>query len=506
MQHILTPEEMRAADAAAMNEYKISSAILMENAAHSFCDILIDDILPEYDPAASSVLILCGSGNNGGDGFAVARHLNDFFNVRVIWNGSVEKMSEETRANYERLKMLGMEIIHIKEEKELDYIQFNEDIIIDSILGVGGSDNLRGLAVPIMQKANSTQSLRIALDTPTGLNSETGAADLNCFRAHCTITMFAPKTGMLRGRGLNNCGEIFTAYLGAPMHIAENLASVKILSPDDIDGFILPRKRITNKFDYGRVVVVSGSLNMPGAAAMVSNTALLGGAGLVYLFTPNVHSSVWPEVIPAKTSMNDNGAITPDSYDMIMEKVEKSNVLALGPGLSSDPDAVELVRKLIYNIPVEKRIIIDADAVKAVDSNKKLSDNVIITPHTGEFAGLTGIDRQEVEAAHHELAVEWADKLACTILLKYIPTVITDADQTYWTISGNPGMATAGSGDILTGLMAGIAASQEHLLPVEIAALSSYIHGLAGDMAAKKYGETSLKATDLQEFIRELLP
>ena len=343
-------------------------------------------------------------------------------------------------------------------------------------------------------------ALKVAVDAPSGLNTETGVAHDDCFFADHTITMFAKKTGMFLKDGIDVCGEIYKACLGAPDSIVQDIARIKVIGEED-PPFMMPfRFRRSTKFDYGRVLVVAGSENMPGAAALASNASISTGAGLVYLFTPNVHSAVLPEVIPTKVQTTEEGTISKYSLENILDAAKKVDVIAMGPGFGDNIETIGLVRELIERVPDSVSLVIDADALRAVDTSSTLRKNIILTPHTGEFAKMIDVPREEVENHPHNLAKRWARKLNCIIHLKYVPSIITDGDDTYWNINGNPGMATAGCGDVLTGMIASLIA--QGIKPLRASALAAFLHSLAGDWYAINYGEETLTASKMIEALR----
>lgn len=501
MKYILTPEEIRNADRTAIEELNIPGIILMENAARSSA-IIIDKLLSLMNKPV--VNIFCGCGNNGGDGFALARHLNDLYNINIFWIGSKEKMSSETLTNYTIAEKLGIPTTHLQTEFELDKLMLAADCFIDAMIGVGGSEDLRGIIVPILKKINNINALKIAIDSPSGLNTESGRAHADSFRAEHTITMFAIKTGMLINDGIGLCGKISKACLGAPTKIAKELSSVQVIEENDPSSLLPTRRLISSKFDYGRVVVIAGSKKYPGAAALCSNAAINSGSGLVELFTTLIHPSVQADIIPQLLPANSEGGISKHGIEMIMPSIEKANTVAIGPGLGNSPETIDFVRELLLKIDEEKAVVIDADGLLAINQNAKLRKNIILTPHTGEFSRITGIPRDEVELNTHELAIEWSEKLNCTLLIKHVPTIISNSEKSYWNTIGNPGMATGGCGDVLTGIISGLLA--RGVEAVDAAALGAYIHALAGDLFASKYSQETLTASSLIPLLKEVFP
>jgi hydroxyethylthiazole kinase-like uncharacterized protein yjeF len=493
MKYILSVKQVRDADNFAINELKIPSAILMENAARSSTDFIIKKIT---DLQCPNICIFCGSGNNGGDGFAIARHLfNNILNanIRVFLNGNTNKMSSETKCNYEILINMNIEIIHI-EEALLEEYDFESDVIIDALIGVGGSENLKGNIVPLLEKINKINAMKFAIDIPTGLNADTGAYHKNSFNADYTISMFAEKTGMYLNNADEITGEIHTADLGAPMSIVENLSDIKIIEKNDIRQILKKRTNKSIKFDFGRVFVIAGSMDMPGAAALSSNATVRTGAGITYLITPHIHSSIFPEIITYRTS---NEYLTIDDFDFIMEKVKKADAIAVGPGIGNKPETLELIRKIIFEIDDNIPLVVDADAIKALNKNDKLRKNIVLTPHIGEFAELLSKNRNEINDNALELAMEYAQKMNCIIHLKHFPSVTTDGKTSYWLESKNPGLSSGGSGDVLTGIIAGlIGQTKDTLLS---SSLGAYLHHYAADLVTETIPFESLKGTDIIE-------
>ncbi len=500
MRSVLSVEQMRAADRTAIEEYNVKGELLMENAARSSAEY-IEKILNDLELENPVIDIICGSGNNGGDGFALARHLVGDFFVRVFWFGKTDKMSPETKNNFIAAGELGVPLIKINAAKDLDEIEFSPDCVIDSMIGVGGSENIRGLASGILQKLEESDAMKIAIDAPTGLNTDTGAVDDFCFEADFTITMFAVKKGMLLNGGLEVCGEILVANLGVPADLADDKADTFQIEKGDLEEFLPPRHPVSSKFDYGRVIVVAGSKFFPGASALCSNAAILSGAGLVQLFSTVIHPSVLPEVIPQIVSETESGSISKSAYDKLSENFEKADVYAIGPGLSDNEETIEMVEKLIDSAPEDVSLVIDADGLRAINKDSKLRRNVILTPHTGELSRITGIPREEIEMNAPEIAKEWAKKLDCVIVLKYVPVIITDGEISHLCLEGNPGMASGGSGDVLTGLIAGLVAQGINGLDASV--LGVYLHAKAGALYKETFSEETLTASSLLEYLPE---
>ncbi len=501
MIYVLSPEEVRKADNKAINDYHIPATILMENAARSVAETF-DTIIKNNKLPIERIAVFCGVGNNGGDGFALARHLVDYGKVDVVWIGEPSKMSYETKLNFDILAGLEINLNHIDSVEQLNSIDWNYDVIFDALIGVGGSENLKGIVVNILERINKIKCLKIAVDIPTGLNAETGNANQNTFRADYTVTMFAVKTGMLLGMGPDYCGKIIVGKLGAPQSIVGSLCRHYIFEKGDILANLPKRKRNSSKFDYGKVQIIAGSALMPGAACLVANSVIKSGAGLVYLFSPKVHSQLLPEVISAELANNSYGSIGFANIDSLLEFSQNMNVIAIGPGLQINNDTEKIVEEIVKNRDKNISIVLDADAITPKLLKSELDKNVLLTPHIGEFARMIEVPREEVATNPLVFAQLWASKLKCNILLKGATTIITNGEKTFLNPFGHPSLATAGSGDVLTGIIASLSAQGCELITA--ATLGAYIHSKIGEYYEQNYssrGLTASKMIDLIEII-----
>jgi len=509
MGFVLTPAQMRSCDSYAIEALGIPAAILMEDAARAAFEtihLLVQEHCQKRDIVRPRIVFLCGSGNNGGDGFVLARHFSHIADVRVYWTGVVEKMSAETRMNFTLLETHDILTQHISSSATLESITLEADCIIDALIGNGGSEQVRGIAAEILRTVREyrrSRTLPIAIDIPTGLNGETGKAHEDCFRADYTVTMAALKTGLLLNDAPDVCGRIITVPIGIPASVVEKQALVRVLEKDDVVRLLPQRPRRATKHDFGSVAVIGGTQAMAGAPALAANACISAGAGLVRLYAPHIHNAALPEVMAHTLPSNTNGAISRAALPLLREAVEKSDVLALGPGMGADAETLDVVRELITNIPPEKSVVIDADGLRALRLENEtlllLRPNIVLTPHRGEFARLTGCDYETIPETAQTLVPEWAKILGCTLLLKNVPTIISNGKFSYWNMTGNAGMATAGSGDVLTGIIAAVLAQSKlpGIEPLEAAALGAYIHGRAGDLFAAQHSQQALTASGL---------
>lgn len=500
---ILTPEQTKIADKNAIESYGIPAIVLMENAARSSAK-LIQKIINENEYDIENIAIFCGSGNNGGDGFAIARHLFEIFDTTVFWTGDKSKMSKETLTNYEIVVNLGIEIIHL--DSDFDYNIGDFDCIIDAMIGIGGTENIRGITLSILEAIQDTDALKFAIDVPTGLNALTGKANEFCFEADYTLTMFAEKTGLRINDGLNFSGMIIKAYLGAPDFITNDLADIFALEAEDLEYLLPERKKNSSKFDYGKSLIIAGSSKFSGAAALAVNACAKSGAGLTYLYSPTIHSSIFPEVINIRNNESNSIYLNLSDFDFLTNEINQYNSIAIGPGLGDNAETIELIKKLINKVNKDIPLIIDADALRAIDKNNKYRKNIILTPHIGEFSRLTGLTREEITENPSDLAIEWAEKLNCTIVLKGVPTIITDGESTYWNLFGNPSLAKGGTGDVLTGILAALTAKNMDFNISLTSAVAVLVHSLAADNFSLENSKETMLASDIINKLPIILP
>ncbi len=489
MENILTPEQMRKADGCAIEKFGIPSALLMENAARSAFEYIAElfhDVSEDF-----SFLFVCGSGNNGGDGFALARHLNNYFRVDILWIGNEAKMSPETHTNFKVCQSLGINMMHVDDVAQLENIDWDYDCIVDSMIGVGGSENIRGIANEILKKINDLPAFKIAVDAPTGLNTLTGKAGPNCFKADLTVTMYAAKLGLVIGDGPEYVGEVLVANLGAPGSCVDDIADTFAFDYDDLSLLFPERNRRTSKFDYGRLVIIAGSKKFPGAGALAANAAIKSGVGLVELFSEVLHPAVLPEVICYTD--NQGGEYWSENMDYIIERCKKADAVLIGPGLAQENTAY--FKDLLDDLIDEKKVIVDADALALIDKDKQYNENLILLPHIGELGRITGDKRETIDDNAYEYCRNWAKRLNCIVHLKHYPSISSDGNFSFLTLNGNPGMASGGSGDVLAGITGAMAAlGNSSLMAV---ALASFIHAAAGDYYREFNNEVTLTASDL---------
>ncbi len=483
MQYIFSKEQSKNLDNYLINELGYKSSSLMETAALQASQVIKQIAIKKN---IQSFIILCGSGNNGGDGFAISRILSAKFKVKVLWIGDLNKMSEETKANYLLIIKLDIKNLQIESETSLNSISFKSDCIIDCLIGIGGDENIKGLVINVLKKANKKKSFKIAIDVPTGLNANTGKRNNDYFKCDALITMYSNKIAYLFDKELLTKTHI--CDLSIQPNLIKEFSNVKFIENSDVRKFLPQRKSNTSKFDYGIVSVIAGGIGMEGAGALTANATINSGAGLVHLFTYSKHSAILPEIIchEIDTAIIDNVTLN------------KSKAIAIGPGIGKSKFILDNVIQLVDKYKDNKYLVIDADALYALP--KLLNQNVILTPHLYEFSRISGYTIEEIENDRINLAIKYAQKMNCVLLLKGGTTIITNGIDTFLNITGNSGMSTAGSGDVLTGVI--LSFLSQGLTSINATILAVFIHGRAADIYTNKYNKESLTASNIINYLK----
>lgn len=504
---LYSAQQVREADSYAINSLGIPSIVLMENASRSIYDI----ILSKVDQTLHTVGIVCGKGNNGGDGLAVARHfVNNEFNVRVLSLGGEPELKGDALTNFRILKNLLNEYPQSKMvifESSKDLSIFDDcDIIIDAMLGTGSRGELTEPYKEIVQKINQLNSYKVAIDLPTGLDLENSQGEV-IFSTDLTITLSEYKTGLFYGKGYTNCGIIEKGYIGIGSDYFQKLSIQNYLIEPEDAFYGIPSKDLDlNKYSAGKVLVIAGSGNMPGASFFTANSVLKSGAGSCYLTSPKSIKTLAQQKLDAAIVIeyedNSSGYIRPENIKELEEKINWADIIAIGPGLGRTKETQETVLELIRNYK-NKRFVIDADAIFAMSNNeyKKLNlKGKILTPHHKEFANLLGIEINELKKNLLPLGRDFAIENNCLLVLKGAPTIIFNPDgDAMINSSGNPGLAKFGSGDVLTGIIAGFISQTNEIEDALISAV--YIHSLSGDLLMEQKTELGYTASDLMENI-----
>ena len=512
---VVTPKQMNEMDRLSIDHIGIPGIVLMENAALS----VVNEILKTIgDAAGKKITIFAGKGNNGGDAFAVARHLyNICAEVFIYVTVSKNQITKDAAINLSILEKMGATVTELSdpsaavpqiEESVLMDLQNNiktSEIIIDGIFGTGLKGEVGGLSAKIIELINNSGKYVIAIDIPSGICAESGQVLGVGVKAHKTVTFAFPKIGEVIHPGCEYAGELIVSDIGIPRIISENIG-IKIQTTEKMQvSALLPgRSKNTNKSDYGKALIITGSTGMTGAGCLTADACLRTGAGLVYLGVPSSLTAIYEtaimETITIPLEDRGLGYLGKNSISPLMDSLDKFNVIAAGPGLSMQTDVLEVIKAIITNCKVP--LVLDADALNALSKDVSILENkkaeIIITPHPGEMSRLTGRSTREIQENRISIAEEFSSKYGVITVLKGSKTIIASPDGTiYINQTGNPGMATGGTGDVLTGIIAGLVG--QDLKPFDASAVGVYLHGLAGDNVVKIKGIHGLKASDLVE-------
>lgn len=508
---VVTAEEMREIDRQAIEVIGIPGVVLMENAGRAVAEA-IKKLLEGV--GCPRVCIFAGKGNNGGDGFVVARHLaNSGIRVKVFLLGDIGQVQGDARTCMDILRSMGIEVeeLHADGLPTARVAMSMSDLVVDAIFGTGFKGEMEGYISHVTSTINESGRLVVAIDVPSGLDSSTGRVSAGCIKATHTVTFCLPKVGLLLYPGAAHVGELVVADIGLPRALLENEGSkLNLATADTVRRWIPVRDADSHKGTYGRALVVAGSPNMAGAAALASTAALKAGAGLVTLGVPqNLHSimnSKLTEVMTRGLPETESGSISLQAQPLLDGICRGSAALAIGPGLSTHSETTQLVRNMVMTTSIPT--VVDADGINAIAQDpgtlKAAKAPIVLTPHPGEMARLAGLTTQEVNDDRLDVALRAAAQWGKICVLKGARTIIADPQGTaYINATGNPGMATAGSGDVLTGIIVGFLA--QGMGPLEAAVLGVYVHGLAGDMASAKVGQIGVTATDILDSVPEAL-
>jgi NAD(P)H-hydrate epimerase len=501
---ILTAAQMREADRYTIDEIGIPSLVLMENAGRQ----VVAAIEAAYEAQLNGrIAVLCGRGNNGGDGFVVARTLMQRgVDCAVFVIGVVAEVRGDARVNLDILGRLGVTVVEINDEQtwELHFSEISQcSLIVDAIFGTGLSQALRGMLETVVADINASGIPIVSIDLPSGLSADTPQLVGDCIDASMTVTLAAPKLPLILPPGEAHAGDVVIADIGVPTEVIEGLEGpqIELLTREDVRSLIEPRMADSHKGDFGRVLVIAGSRGKTGAAHLAGMGALRSGAGLVTIATPAsclpIVASLAPEFMTEPLAESREGQLTAAAVEQVLEFSQ--DVIACGPGLGRGASVGEFVRALIER--AEAPLVLDADAISVLaDEPARLlgreERDIIITPHPGEMARLIGGSSDEVQLNRIEVASEFATRHRVYVVLKGHRTVIaTPEGRVFINPTGNAGMATGGTGDVLTGM---IAAFLAQLLDAEAACrLAVFLHGTAGDLAEAEEGEVAMTATDL---------
>ncbi len=496
---ILTAQQQKDADTYTIKHEPVSSIDLMERAT-SKC---IEWLTGRYDTSIN-FMIICGLGNNGGDGLAIARMLaNKNYKVSVNILRYSEKCSDDFLANEKELKKIKSAIVkECNSSNDIETVTDRKTVIIDAIFGIGLNKAIEGWVGEVVDKINASGCPVVAIDVPSGLFSEENSSSekRKIIRADITLTFHSPKLSFMFASNSVYVGEFVVLDIGLHKDIIASLpSSYHYVVADDIKQIYYPRKKFTHKGTYGRALLVAGSYGKIGAAVLSASACLRSGVGLLTAHVPKCGYEIIQTSVPeAMVSIDSDEKFITDNIHL-----EKYNAIGIGPGLAAEKQTQNILKVLIQNAAVP--MVLDADALNILSENKTwlsfLRKGTILTPHPKEFDRLTGLTLTPEDRFKEQLS--FSRRYNVYVVLKGAHTSITCPDgEVYFNSTGNPGMATAGSGDVLTGIITSLLAQGYD--PKQASIMGVYLHGFAGDAAAQKKSQEGMIASDIIENIGQL--
>jgi hydroxyethylthiazole kinase-like uncharacterized protein yjeF len=516
---ILTAEQMREIDRLTAEDYGTPSIVLMENAG---LNLYLELARRFSDLDRRRIMIVCGKGNNGGDGMVLARQLvQRDMRPQVTLLAGRSEVTGDARVQLEILDKSGIalsEADSMETWRQAAGSLASADIVVDAIFGTGLSKPVEGLYREVIEAINRTNAFVLAVDIPSGMPSDSPVAAQSVVRADLTVTFTAPKIAHILNTDQEAIGELVVVPIGSPRQLLENDALwLRLITPGRAAAAVLPRRKSSHKGDFGHVAVIAGSRGKAGAALLASRAALRAGSGLVTAFTPRdaqaVVASAQAEIMTEGLASTDQGSFAESAAGEALALLDGKDAVALGPGLSRHPETEAFARQMVRESPLP--LVLDADGLNAFAGHAELLKNarglpLVLTPHPGEFSRLIGKPTGEILAKPHEYARAFAVERGVWLVLKGFRTILAAPDgQLDVSDRGNPGMATGGSGDALTGVLVsllGLRAARKMTAPADIRqalALGIYLHGLAGDLAAASCGEEALTAGSIIDFVGE---
>ncbi|MDR3763487.1 MAG: NAD(P)H-hydrate dehydratase [Acidobacteriota bacterium] len=506
----VTAAEMNAIDRLTSEQHGVPSLTLMENAGAAVAAFVL-----EQWPTASRITVVCGRGNNGGDGMVAARRLHEAGKVvELLLLGPLEDLRPDPAAMVERMHNRPTVLLTSEDVVRETYQSLSDsDLIIDAIFGTGYQtrpepSQTQQLADAAIAAINVCTAPVLSIDLPSGVNADdmTGSTLEHVCRSSAVITFTAPKPAHLFAPLTR--GPMVVAQIGTPEAIVNGEQHLNIITPREVAGLFAPRPLDSNKGRFGHVMVVAGSMGKSGAAAMCSMAALRMGAGLVTAAVPGIVQPLVagyaPELMTEGLGHSSANFFTPTDAARCLELAKSRSVLAIGPGLSQSEGVAEFVRRVVKG--AHQPLVLDADGLNSFAGALKelpVQRPLVLTPHPGEMARLLGCTVSQVQAARTTAARDFARRLRCTVVLKGFRTIVaTPLGELWVSATGNPGLATGGTGDILAGMIAGAIAQFPRQIDEAVWA-AVYLHGLAADVAAAELGEECMVATDLLRYLPE---
>lgn len=514
---LVTAEEMKALEEAAIQEIGIPSIILMEHAGKSLAMKCMD--LMEQNDCRQRVWIFVGKGNNGGDGLVAARHLvNERIETHVVLLGEPRDLKGDAKTNFEIARNLFWENLVYLDDLDFDAMGKEiraEDLVIDAIYGTGFKGVAMGIDGAVIRILSQHEGIVISADLPSGMEANTGKVKGPCVRADYTLTFGLPKLGMFRDPDAAFCGEIEVVDISLPRALIDSFeVKCSLITEEWAKNHLPKRRRDSHKGDYGHVFVVGGSTGMTGAVALACRAALVSGAGLVTAGVPaSLHDILeikLTEVMTKPLPEIQAGDFSQSAGEVILRFLGKTSAFVLGPGMGVHRSSKEVINEMLPQVSVPT--VIDADGLNLIaeitrdrkDFLNRLKMPLVLTPHPGEMARLTGLSIGEIEADRVNLASKYSKQWGCVVVLKGAYTIVANAEgEILINTTGNAGMATGGSGDVLAGIIGALIG--QGMKPFEAAGLAVTLHGRAGEFAAKTKGMMSMTAEDLIQHLSDSL-
>ncbi|MGJ8455769.1 NAD(P)H-hydrate dehydratase [Pseudothermotoga sp. U03pept] len=480
---VVTVQEMREIDKVCSEQFGIQSSLLMERAGLSVVLAIEQNF---GDITNQSFLVLCGQGNNGGDGFVVARDLLEYTDyVTTVFVGDEEKLSPESVENLKRLKALGADVRRIAKDinpDELAELLKKSDIVVDALLGIGVRGEVREPISQIIKLVNLYSKYVVSVDVPSGIETDTGSVLGIAVQADMTVTFGLPKVCHLLYPGRELCGKLKVASIGIPRFLRESEQIKRQIITKQLVRSLLPRRlRDSHKGSYGKVLVVAGSIDYPGAAVLTSTAALRVGCGYLQLLSSPSACAIAVTREPGIVARAINHEhFTGEDTELALEMAQDADAVVIGPGMTCNEDTIEFFEKFIVNL--RKPVIIDADGLNCLARKPQILDKIIapvvLTPHPGEFARLLHREINEVKY-NYVLAEEFSRKYNVVVVLKGATTLVASVNGTFFNLTGNSSLAKAGTGDVLSGMIAGLVGQGMDVKDASVSAV--YLHGVAAE-------------------------
>ncbi len=532
----LTAAEMQEVDRLTTERFGIPRQQLMESAGKSVAEVFLEQYGYRMSDAPGCVAVLCGKGNNGGDGFVVARFLEEEAEqVRVYLFANPQELCGDAAKNFDRWRESGdVTVVQNIEDWHKAWVMVSRaEVIVDALLGTGIRGAASGLIGQAIEDVNrlsrgataAKPAWVVAVDTPSGLPSDGEPAAGPVIKAHWTVTFTAPKIGQLISPGAGSCGQLVVCEIGSPAALVEETGKGRLrwAGADEFAGMPLTRSAESHKGTFGHALLVAGSLGKSGAAIMAGYAAMRAGAGLVTVATPDVVlpvvAAAHPEFMTEPLLATETGtaskrnlapvaqgeSASPAVSSTIDRILTGKTVLAVGPGMGDHPETQEFIRSIVR--ASGRPVVLDADGLNAFVGNaEKLadrkSDHLVVTPHPGEMSRLLDLPTNQVQADRVKTAREAAQRWNACVVLKGYHTVIASPDgKVFINTTGNPGLAKGGSGDVLTGLLAGLVAQFGSDDFLRVVVLGVYLHGRAADLLSESSDPSGILATEVAQAI-----